>query len=196
MPREPARRTAVYKIYDFGDILIYVGIGVDPEDRLYSHSQIQPWRHEIARHEITWYETRPEAKAEEARTVLEDNPVYNVRLRSSNLTEQMALRLTPAEVAAINVARGRHSRSEYLRRILLGAEPRLSGEYGPMTLPLAVTPAEATAPRPALVRQPGTGILVPVAPPTLRHRPRPDDCDHPKGRRLKGLCNACGTYVG
>lgn len=32
--------------------------------------------------------------------------------------------------------------------------------------------------------------------PASRARPTPGDCKHPKARRLKGLCHACGTYVG
>ena len=36
------------------------------------------------------------------------------------------------------------------------------------------------------------------SPEPARKQPRPDAsaCPHPKARILKGLCNACGTYVG
>ena len=32
--------------------------------------------------------------------------------------------------------------------------------------------------------------------PATRSRPTKDDCKHPKARRAKGLCMACGTNVG
>jgi hypothetical protein len=45
--------------------------------------------------------------------------------------------------------------------------------------------------REAVAARTGQRVAAPV-------RPRRDvsDCDHPQGRRLKGLCNACGTHVG
>lgn len=75
---EGDRPTAVYRLYDTAGELLYVGIGVEPMDRLDQHRRSKRWWHEVARHEIAWYASRLLAGAEECRAVAFDKPKYNI----------------------------------------------------------------------------------------------------------------------
>lgn len=74
-----SRRTALYRLYDAADQLLYIGISFNPAKRGYQHAMASPWWHDVARKEITWYETRPDAEAAERDAVLAERPLYNVR---------------------------------------------------------------------------------------------------------------------
>jgi hypothetical protein len=59
--------------------------------------------------------------------------------------------------------------------------------------------AESAAAAPAPAARPGAPLLIP-APPAVAPEPagrrQPGPCPHPQARVHKGLCGACGTYVG
>ena len=84
----------------------------------------------------------------------------------------MAAKFSPAEVEAVDLARGDVSRSEWLRTVALTA----AGQ--PVGKPAARAPAG----------QPGS--------PPGRVPFRPEPCPHPKARVLKSFCGACGSHVG
>lgn len=72
-------RTAVYRLYDRGDALIYVGISNLPQQRWKHHAAMQPWWPEVVVREIEWYETRAEAERAEDRCISAVRPRYNVK---------------------------------------------------------------------------------------------------------------------
>lgn len=82
----------------------------------------------------------------------------------------MSARFTEAEAAMIDEARGIEDRNAFVRRAVLAATAR-------QTLPAGSADRQAAA-----VRQ--------------NHAAALGDCPHPKARVNKGLCGACGTYVG
>lgn len=82
----------------------------------------------------------------------------------------MSARFSEAEAAMIDEARGAEDRSVWLRRAALAAVARQRPPAG-----AADRQAGAAAENRAAAR---------------------GDCPHPAARVLKGLCGACGTYVG
>jgi hypothetical protein len=69
--------TAVYRLYDAREELIYVGMTVNPDMRFGSHAVTKPWWPEVARRDIAWFETRHEAEQREAQLIAHYHPRYN-----------------------------------------------------------------------------------------------------------------------
>lgn len=77
-PRETAEETAVYRIFDAENALLYVGMSVAPETRFADHRTCKRWMREDAhRYEIAWYASRAEAEREEKRAIREERPRHN-----------------------------------------------------------------------------------------------------------------------
>ena len=74
-----AQRTAVYRLYDESESLLYVGISDRPLKRFKQHRQKQPWWPEVITREIEWHEDRHAAEVEEFRAITHENPRYNVQ---------------------------------------------------------------------------------------------------------------------
>lgn len=81
MYRPDPGRTSLYRLYDGGDNLLYVGIATDPEKRVKVHrwDTTKKWRHEIARHTAEWFDTRIEAEQAEVTAIRAERPLYNRR---------------------------------------------------------------------------------------------------------------------
>lgn len=78
LKREPSPETAVYRIYDSADGLLYVGITNDTETRWRDHLLTKPWwQTDAHRYEVAWYPTRADAMAEEQRAIQHEHPKYN-----------------------------------------------------------------------------------------------------------------------
>ncbi|MET8113766.1 hypothetical protein [Streptomyces prasinus] len=73
----PAGRNALYRLYDSKGVLLYVGISCYPNERLKEHAGDKPWWHHVARHEISWLDSREEALMAEAKAMVEERPLYN-----------------------------------------------------------------------------------------------------------------------
>lgn len=70
-------RTALYHLYDAEEQLLYVGISTYPAVRFKQHAGDKVWWHHVARHEITWLDSRDEALKAEAGAMVEERPLYN-----------------------------------------------------------------------------------------------------------------------
>lgn len=75
----PGRPTAVYRLYDATGDLLYVGIAVFPDNRFEQHKAKAFWWWRVVTREITWFETRTAALAEEYRAIKQDKPIFNVQ---------------------------------------------------------------------------------------------------------------------
>ncbi|MFF9197319.1 hypothetical protein ACF09L_19135 [Streptomyces sp. NPDC014779] len=70
--------TAVYRLFDVDDRLLYVGMGRNPMGRWASHAELHPWWPNVVRFEVAWYSTRREAAAEERRALKEEVTLHNI----------------------------------------------------------------------------------------------------------------------
>ena len=72
-------RTALYRVFDADDQLLYVGISRNPNGRFANHATRKPWwRETVASIEITWLATRALAHEAEALAIRDEDPIYNI----------------------------------------------------------------------------------------------------------------------
>lgn len=74
---EPAERTALYRLYDAEDDLLYIGISRNPATRFKVHERYQPWRHHVACVDLTWHADYLSARADELARQRSERPPYN-----------------------------------------------------------------------------------------------------------------------
>ena len=65
-----SERTAVYRLYDADDVLIYVGVTRNTTQRWAQHAQLKSWWRQGVRREVTWLDSRSDALLAERRAVL------------------------------------------------------------------------------------------------------------------------------
>lgn len=70
-------RTALYRLYDLENRLLYVGVAANPLQRWAGHSTTKEWWPEVSVREIEWFPTRIEAETAEAKAITEDAPKWN-----------------------------------------------------------------------------------------------------------------------
>jgi len=75
-----SQRTALYRLFNTSDVLLYVGIAFDPKNRWYEHASTKSWWPEVARKEVEWHANRPTALAAERRAIVAERPLYNIVL--------------------------------------------------------------------------------------------------------------------
>src|SRR6185437_15528975 len=68
--------TALYKLYGTDGNLLYVGITRNITERLSKHAA-RSWWPQVTRKTMTWYGTRPEAKAAESLLIAVEQPPHN-----------------------------------------------------------------------------------------------------------------------
>lgn len=109
-----AAPTALYRLYNREDRLVYVGVTYQLEKRLYQHARDKPWWPEVARQEVDWHEHRRLALAEETRLIELYDPPYNGAHARKSLKE-MNGRIDAA------ASRAGMSRSQWLRKVIKAA---------------------------------------------------------------------------
>src|SRR5690242_14803913 len=78
MAAAPKGRTALYRLYDAEDNLLYIGIAATPEQRWSTHASNKRWWPSVAGKVVEWHPTRAGAAAAEIAAVQDENPRYNV----------------------------------------------------------------------------------------------------------------------
>lgn len=71
-------RTALYRFYDEGGALLYVGITANLEARWIEHERVQTWWPLVAKKTVEWFDTRPPARAAELQAIKDERPVHNI----------------------------------------------------------------------------------------------------------------------
>ena len=79
MRDQPPERTALYRLYDTDDRLLYVGIANNPERRWKQHAyeKADLWWHEVTDKTVEWFESREKAAAAEIIAIRAEYPRYN-----------------------------------------------------------------------------------------------------------------------
>jgi predicted GIY-YIG superfamily endonuclease len=68
----------LYRHYDGGDALLYVGISVDPDKRLDQHKKVADWAHCVSRTTLEVYDDIETALAAEATAIRAEKPKHNL----------------------------------------------------------------------------------------------------------------------
>ncbi|GLP64251.1 hypothetical protein TUSST3_08710 [Streptomyces sp. TUS-ST3] len=69
-------RTALYRLYDGGGVLLYVGITNMPNVRFDAHT-MKPWWSQVAHKDVTWFDNRQQASQAEVLAIRNEHPVHN-----------------------------------------------------------------------------------------------------------------------
>jgi hypothetical protein len=72
-----SERTAVYRLYDSNDVLLYIGVASIFGTRWHQHAGMQPWWPHVDHQTIEWHATREDAEAAGAEAIRQEKPVYN-----------------------------------------------------------------------------------------------------------------------
>lgn len=73
----PARRTAVYRLYDRNQRLLYVGIAHDTKKRWRQHARDKDWWKQVHWYTAAWHNSRLGAAIEEYCAFRYENPIHN-----------------------------------------------------------------------------------------------------------------------
>lgn len=73
-----AGRTALYRHFDAGGALLYVGISLNAIARLGQHRLTASWFESIARIELEWFATREAAADAERVAIQTERPIHNI----------------------------------------------------------------------------------------------------------------------
>ncbi|MFI9331963.1 GntR family transcriptional regulator [Kitasatospora sp. NPDC052868] len=73
------RRTALYRLYNALDQLLYIGITHNPTVRWTQHAALKPWWPKAARKNIEWFDCRSAAAAAEVAAIVGEHPLHNIR---------------------------------------------------------------------------------------------------------------------
>lgn len=94
MPESEDGRTALYRLYDNDDRLLYIGISGAPKIRMGQHATDKDWWPEVTTREFEWYDSRKEAAEAEVTAIRKERPAHNHTHNSSSV-----LALLPAAKA-------------------------------------------------------------------------------------------------
>lgn len=71
-------QTALYRLFDQSDRLLYVGVSHKPDVRWGEHSQEKDWWPLVDQRKVEWYDTRLAAEGAELQAIAQERPVFNV----------------------------------------------------------------------------------------------------------------------
>lgn len=124
-------RTGLYRLYDATGRLLYVGITHDPKARWRLHAVDKPWWHEVARKEVTWFETRTEAGIEELRAIETEGPLYDRSNPKNRIPDEERDAQDKAYMdEALRMIRGDIEAGVFPRMTALPRERDLADRYG------------------------------------------------------------------
>lgn len=76
--------TALYRLFDAADQLLYLGISFNPDVRWEQHQNEKHWAHQVVRRTVEWYPTRSAAEAAEERATEVENPLHDSSWRKTS----------------------------------------------------------------------------------------------------------------
>lgn len=88
MPESP-ERTALYRLYDANEQLLYVGITNDPPSRMVQHAGDKTWWPQVAQHSIEWLDSREAALDAERSAIITERPRYNHTHKQSSVLREI-----------------------------------------------------------------------------------------------------------
>lgn len=77
--KKPPVRTALYRMFDAGEALLYIGISKDFGSRWKQHAKQQSWWGDVESQTIKWHPSRELAKAAETAAIAAEGPIHNLQ---------------------------------------------------------------------------------------------------------------------
>lgn len=77
MSKHPGR-TALYRLFNSLNQLLYIGVARNPDVRWGNHSESKAWWPEVERRTVEWHDTRASAERAELAAIRTEEPLYNV----------------------------------------------------------------------------------------------------------------------
>jgi predicted GIY-YIG superfamily endonuclease len=74
---DPNKPTALYRLFDSEQRLLYVGITNSPAKRWEQHAETKFWWPDVAQKTVEWLGTRVHADRAERKAIKEEKPLYN-----------------------------------------------------------------------------------------------------------------------
>lgn len=75
-PRD--KRVVLYRFYGSNDVLLYVGVTAQPNERWGEHVRKKPWWPKVRRQTGEWFASREAAEDAERKAIETEEPLYNV----------------------------------------------------------------------------------------------------------------------
>ena len=76
--RNASERTALYRMFDAGRALLYIGVSNNFGYRWKQHASAQSWWPEVQRQTVEWYPNRKDAEAAEVAAIKAEGPRHNI----------------------------------------------------------------------------------------------------------------------
>lgn len=77
-PRAQRTLTALYRLYNSAETLLYIGVTDNPDRRFKQHRDSKPWWPQVTRKTIEWHPSRGRALTAEAAAITAETPAYNI----------------------------------------------------------------------------------------------------------------------
>lgn len=103
-------QTALYRHFDDGGQLLYVGISLNAIGRLVQHRQSSHWANQIAKMTVEYYPTRTEALAAEVKAIREERPLHNIVHSGAEKQQPFKLNRDFVKAQFAEIARAEHAR--------------------------------------------------------------------------------------
>lgn len=137
--------TALYRMYDADDQLLYIGITCNKAARWDAHRRNSPWWKLVARKELTTYPDRSAALTAELAAIRAEKPLHNVASHPSKPSRHVHLVLTEeraAKLRALAKHRGRGNSDTMYELLDEALAPTTLPADGPSTLDTAIALAQ------------------------------------------------------
>ena len=72
----------LYRFYDTDDVLLYVGLSINPGKRFEKHRHTKPWWRDVDRIEIQHFDDLDSLRAAERKAIEDEQPLYNIRMNT------------------------------------------------------------------------------------------------------------------
>lgn len=85
-----SNRTALYRLFDQGGVLLYVGVTGNPTARFSNHASTKSWWTDVASHTIKWHTSRVGAEVAERAAIQAELPRWNRQHARTPLPPELA----------------------------------------------------------------------------------------------------------
>lgn len=92
MSHHDTKHTALYRLYDANDVLLYLGITWNPDWRWGRHQTTKHWAHLVNRRTIEWFPNRASALAAEKAATAVEKPLHDGAWRHGRPGEEVEWR--------------------------------------------------------------------------------------------------------